>query len=72
MAKNSKSIETPADLARAVRQVKVEDLRKCLLRIATEAFVEDGELNRGKDLGADFIGEVCNHLDAAGLCPTED
>jgi len=60
------------EMYKAIDTAPVETLRKCLTYIACEAFEDDGEFNRDKDLGADFIGEVCNHLEAHGFVPTED
>ena len=81
MAKNSKSIETPADLARAVRQASEKDVRKCLLAIAEATLLDmdtdkDGNptgesLNVDKNIdGADFIQMVSEHLEAYGFWPT--
>lgn len=64
-----KPIRTIGDLQRAINRAGPKRLRDCLFYIAREAFLEGCELDRDKSLGADFIGEVCNHLEAHGFAP---
>lgn len=81
--KNSKTIKTPKDLARAVRTAKEKDVRQCLLSIAEAVLLdmdtdEDGNptgesLNVNKNIeGADFIQMVSEHLEAYGFWPTQE
>lgn len=65
-------IKTVKALDRAIENATEEDVRTCLKRIAYEAFEDDGELNRDKELGADFIGEVVRLLMFHGFAPKED
>lgn len=66
-------IKTRADLKRALHKAPVEVIQNCLFLIANEAVGGSSEtLDGNKELGADFIGEVCTHLQAHGFWPTED
>jgi hypothetical protein len=76
--KISKTVKTPRDLSRAIKNAKEKDVRQCLLSIAEAVLLDmdtdakgnpTGEsLNVNKNIdGADFIQMVSEHLEAYGL-----
>jgi hypothetical protein len=79
--KISKTVKTPRDLSRAIKNAKEKDVRQCLLSIAEAVLLDmdtdakgnpTGEsLNVNKNIdGADFIQMVSEHLEAYGFWPT--
>ena len=66
------TIKTAADLRMALHQAPTEVIQNCLLSIileATESF-NGSDLVDDKELGADFINEVCNHIQNHGFWPS--
>jgi hypothetical protein len=77
--KKNKTIKTPKDLDRAIRNAPVALLRRFVASVAETILLDHDEktdtfvLNRDKDLdGADVIQYVSEHLEAYGFWPTED
>jgi len=63
-------LRTVVDLLRAIDRAPEDIVREVLKSIACSAFVDsDDKLDRNKDLGADFIGDVVTVLVEAGFAP---